>query len=400
MCDTLGVILEDKALFAKNSDRSPNEPQVCEFYPARDPSEPMLKATYIEIDQVSHTHSCLLSRPSWMWGAEMGVNEHGVCIGNEAVFTKGAYAKTGLTGMDLLRLALERGASAAEARDVIISLLERHGQGGNCGFDHNFYYDNAFLIMDRRELFVLETAGRNWVYKQYPKASISNRLTIGREGDAYSGGEAVDFKKKYSDLLFTFFSGSRSRWEQTCEALGQANSVEALMGTLRRHDRKVKNPLCQGSVSSTCMHAGGLIGDHTTASMVVELDEEIKIWLTGSSTPCISLFKPWKFGEPVGLPVMAAGEEKPEADWIKREQFHRSALGRELPAQFYEDRDALETNWLNAARGSRDLADLNERARAEEEAFYKRWVNQISVQACGSNAFKRYWAKKNEQLTG
>lgn len=118
MCDTLGVILNGKALFGKNSDRSPNEPQVCEYNAARDAYEPMVKVTYLTIEQVSHTHACLLSRPIWMWGAEIGVNEHGVCIGNEAVFTKGAYAKSGLTGMDLLRLGLERGASAAEARDV------------------------------------------------------------------------------------------------------------------------------------------------------------------------------------------------------------------------------------------------------------------------------------------
>ena len=33
MCDTMGKIFENKAIFAKNSDRSPNEPQVVEYYP-------------------------------------------------------------------------------------------------------------------------------------------------------------------------------------------------------------------------------------------------------------------------------------------------------------------------------------------------------------------------------
>ena len=129
MCDTLGRILRpDLALFAKNSDRSPNEPQVIEYRPARDHREKELRATYLTIEQAPHTYATLLSRPAWMWGAEMGVNEHGVCIGNEAVFTKGRYASTGLTGMDLVRLALERSASAGQAAELIPRLLEQYGQ--------------------------------------------------------------------------------------------------------------------------------------------------------------------------------------------------------------------------------------------------------------------------------
>ena len=35
MCDTLGLISGSFALFGKNSDRSPNEAQITEYYPAR-----------------------------------------------------------------------------------------------------------------------------------------------------------------------------------------------------------------------------------------------------------------------------------------------------------------------------------------------------------------------------
>lgn len=402
MCDTLGIVTCEKAFFAKNSDRSPNEPQVAEFYAAVNyPSDEKLKTTYITIDQADHTHALLLSRPTWLWGGEMGVNEFGVCIGNEAVFTKGKYAKIGLTGMDLLRLGLERGSSAKEACDVIIALLEEHGQGGNCGFDHDFYYDNSFLIMDRDSLFVLETAGREWVYKKMERGSISNRLTIGTEGDAYSGGEPIDFKKTHLEPLYSQFSGSASRLEQTATCLATAGSVSDLKVALRWHREDVKNPLAQGSVASPCMHAGGLIGDHTTASMIVEMGSQIKIWLTGSSTPCTSLFKPWLFGNTSGAPVFDAGDPGAKEYWLKHEAFHRQAIGRSLPAEFYSERDQLENSWLiEAETTDKDLfATSSSRAAAQETAFYARWINQLSsFPLGGKGSFHRYWQKKNAAL--
>lgn len=46
----------------------------------------------------------VLSRPAWLWGAEMGANEHQVCIGNEAVWGKeSADGEEALLGMDLVR---------------------------------------------------------------------------------------------------------------------------------------------------------------------------------------------------------------------------------------------------------------------------------------------------------
>lgn len=61
------------------------------------------------------------------------------------------------------RLALERGSTAQDAMLVITGLLERYGQGGSCReAPAPFSYHNTFLLADRTEAWVLETAGRLW----------------------------------------------------------------------------------------------------------------------------------------------------------------------------------------------------------------------------------------------
>jgi secernin len=112
MCDTLVALSNSTAdgsvIFAKNSDREPNEAHHLLLIPAAEYAEgESIQCTYIQIPQVRRTHAVLLAKPFWIWGAEMGANERGVVIGNEAVFTKVPYEMTpGLIGMDLLRRQL------------------------------------------------------------------------------------------------------------------------------------------------------------------------------------------------------------------------------------------------------------------------------------------------------
>ena len=176
----------DVAIFGKNSDRPQGESQSIRRYPgtSHHSDDDNLQCTYIKIPQAKRTYAVLLSQIDWMWGAEHGTNECGVVIGNKAVWTRvhdESLSTKRLLGMDLVRLGLERGATAKKSLDEITTLLEEHGQGGPCAQnDPSFTYHNSFLIADKTEAWILETAGRQWVAQQVTKGArnISNTLTI------------------------------------------------------------------------------------------------------------------------------------------------------------------------------------------------------------------------------
>lgn len=318
MCDTFVSTPQASAdglmILAKNSDRQPNEAQNVTFVPAQDHlSKSLVRCTYIEIPQVRHTYALLLSRPFWMFGAEMGVNENGVAIGNEAVFTKEPYHKKNdaLLGMDILRLALERSKTAREAHDVIIELIAKYDQGGNCTMNGSLYYHNSFLIADPEEAIILETAGMHWVSKKVDSiGSISNCLTLDDSFDDASNGLAeyarsrgyvkkgkqINFKRDFSDPIYTYFVKGRVRqsysYNQLRARVGKITSMD-MMAILRNHYGEPYHP-GKAPMKQICLHAGGIISTQSTGSMVVVLKKGLTplVYLTGTSAPCMSLYKP------------------------------------------------------------------------------------------------------------
>ncbi|XP_042529970.1 secernin-2 isoform X4 [Dipodomys spectabilis] len=296
-------------IFAKNSDRPRAEVQEVVFVPASTHAPgSRLQCTYIEVEQVCKTYAMILSRPSWLWGAEMGANEHGVCIGNEAVWTKEPVAEgEALLGMDLLRLALERSSSAQEAVHVISCLLERHGQGGSCREDPEpFCYHNTFLLADRKEAWVMETAGRLWAAQriQAGARNISNQLSIGTDISAehpelrshaqaqgwWAGQGTFDFTQVFSLTQQPVrMEAAKARFRAGRELLQPrqtgAITAEVMMDILRSKE------------SGICMDSGGF---RTTASMVSILPQDPSQpcvhFLTATPDPSRSVFKPFIFG--------------------------------------------------------------------------------------------------------
>ncbi len=324
-----------------------------------------------------------------MFGAEMGANEHGVVIGNEAVFTHAATQPTGLTGMDLIRLALERAASASEVVSVITELLERHGQGGGCGHEHrDLSYDNSFLVADHREAFVLETAGREWAVEHVTSGarSISNGLTI------------PEFAEGRSQRIRTHFSRSRIRRACTETAATKANTVHDLMTILRDHGGPVPrySPLT-GAMRAPCMHAGGLAAaSQTTASWVAELTPSGAIhWVTATAAPCSGLFKPVRVDEPLDLGPDPIDRFDPKCLWWRHEVLHRRCLAdpeRLLP-RFADERDEVERGWLADPPEPAD-------AFAEADRLLERWTDDAWEAEAGDTRpvwVRRYWDVRNRR---
>lgn len=439
MCDTLVMTPEATAdgvaLFAKNSDREPNEAHHLMVIPALDHAPgSRVRCTYIEIEQAPHTYSVVLAKPFWIWGAEMGVNEHGVAIGNEALFTREPYEKTGrLLGMDLLRLGLERAATAAEAVEVITTLLEQYGQGGNSGFQRHLYYHNSFLIADPSEAWVLETVGRRWAAKRVQGSySISNAITLGREWDKASPdlvsyavergwckNEAdFDFGRAYSDFLYTRFSDARKRCATTTAALRSAGgraTPASMMAALRLHTAEASpgwSP-AQGLVGATvCMHAGygPVRRSQTTGSLVAYLHPRHPLlFVTGSAAPCTSIFKPLWVDTPLPENVgpTPTGVYDPHSLFWRHEHLHRSIL-RDYPrrmAAIQEERALLEQELLEEALAYCD-APVERRQQIVEEGFHRalaaeeRWLMRIARVAPTKRLpflYARAWASFNRE---
>ena len=428
MCDTIVALsnstIDGSVIFAKNSDRDPNEAHYLVQIPhANHKPDERVRCTYIEIPQVPETYGVLLAKPFWIWGAEMGANELGVVIGNEALFSRVPAGKEpGLIGMDYLRLALERAPSAHRAMDVIVELLEEYGQSGNCGFSHPIYYHNSYLIADRSEAWVLETVGKQWAAEKVKDIrTISNAITIGSKSDLASDGlvkvasekgwskkgENFDFGRCYSDRIYTRFSRGRDRQCRTTALLHASKckiDLKTAFSILRDHGNEATSDWtpASGVVNvNVCMHAGfGPIRiNQSTGSMVCRLSGDgDTFWFTGTSAPCTGIFKPVWFDS--GLPdqgMIPDGIYNPNTLWWQHELLHRDIL-RDYTTRinvYRSERDELEGRFISEASQHQKVS-FEERRKISLDCFAvareatKRWAEYVHAMPVNRNKYFLY----------
>lgn len=402
MCDTIlaspDSTAEQVMLFGKNSDRNRNEAQVVEYFaPADHAPGAQLRCTYLTIPQVAHTHAVLLSRPFWMWGAEMGANEYGVVIGNEALQARSASPQEeALIGMDLLRLALERAITAEEAVNAVTALLEQFGQGGNCGHLRPAYYNNGFIIADASEAFVLETLGREWLVERIRGVrSISNVYSIGRHPHRISGGLSKLIQDlrwsdepapNYADVIANpqnqHIGQSRARWARSTSLLqssAQRLGAAEMMRILRDHATDEASAADwhprQEKQRTLCMHAASeSFGAQSTGSLVSEIHPGDSVhWVTGTAAPCMSIFKPVL----MDVPLPAHGSrptDRYDVDslWWRHERLHRTVILGDFAmflADIRAERDALEADFQARIAAVLNGGSAAERARVVAECW-------------------------------
>ena len=290
MCDCLLALAPATAagrtLWAKNSDRPPDEAQRLEWHPPRR-DDGRLRATHVTVDPApGPTFGVLGSPPWWMWGFEHGVNDAGVAAGNDTIYTTldPRPAPPGLVGMDLVRLALERAGTAEAAVAVVVELLERHGQGGTGHHGAHRPYWSSFLLADAGAAWVVETSGTTWEAERVEVTrAISNRTTIPSFDAAHRHP-----RQPVATLVDPRWRASRAVLEAAPVA------VDGVLRHLRSHAGE--------DGWTVCMHVDGV--EATTASAVVELAPDgrpLGRWLLGS--PCTSVYVPLFVGRDIGTPV-------------------------------------------------------------------------------------------------
>jgi hypothetical protein len=172
-----------------------------------------------------------------------------------------------LTGMDLVRLLLERCGDAVTAVETLIDLISRHGQGGSGsapGLVRRPYW-SSFLVADGGRSFVIETDAAEVVVEEVTDAAaVSNRVTLsGMLSRAHPNQKVERFVEPR--LMATRHLLSTGRV-----------TVDSVKGHLRSHDQT-------STGWDICMHNDV---QETAASMIVEwLPGEVVVWST-QGPPC------------------------------------------------------------------------------------------------------------------
>ncbi|MFW6119445.1 MAG: hypothetical protein ACOC80_00870, partial [Petrotogales bacterium] len=291
----------------------------------------------------------------------------------------------------------------------------------NGGYHGELNYHNSFLIADKDEGWLLETAGKFWAAKRTEEiCTISNALTINNNFDLIHQ-EAVkhaiekkwcrseddfEFAKAYGDKIYTCFSGAKKRKERS-EAFIKDESPDINPSTLMKllKDHQYDKDIKRGSMKNICMHGGGLISSQTTASIICEISEKTTVWATGTSAPCVSTYKPVWFTEK-GSTLPYSKETEGMSYWRLWEELHRAYLFKSKGTKAYlkKTMEEFQNKLLQKAVETKDeqgkYSELTRFAYNESAKMAKKLSDEIKNEknTMVSPIFWLYWNIQNARM--
>ena len=298
------------------------------------------------VPQLRETHTAVGVQTRGKWGYHHGVNSLGVAAACSRMRTRLDRESPGLRGPDLVRLMLERAHSARQAVDLATDLIRRHGQGDDAA---SGACDSTFLIADGLEAFVLETAGRHWVYQEVRQVrAVSDTSTVRQDWDGVApgfAGFAIDNGWWPADGSKVDFGGvvapspnpdAMRRWGRATLLLEEQNGhidlafIRRLLSDHYEGSPDEADPIRRrGGPSPLCPH-----GDHGDA---VTIGASLAVHLGGTGPLRVAWFCPGSPCIGVYLPVLLVGDLDEAYGGAIAGVFDRLgslhlALGRKRPA--------------------------------------------------------------------
>jgi secernin len=403
MCDSFVALgnstADGSVLLAKSADTEVNEAEHVVRMPRREYGEgALVRIGHRSIPQARKTHEIILGKSFWAWGAELGANEYGVAVGNEAAFSNQVNETDGACCLDLLRLTVERATTAKEGVEVIGHHVETFGQGGNCQMMGNYSFDSGLLVADASEAYVVNCAGSHWAARQVEDVmAISNRYQISDDWDASSlaleNGAKPNFRARFADEKLERAGGSVAREGAAYAGLVARKGAITVadMAAILRHvgdDEENYNVCYPGAPDKICMHAAPEEDRwwQATGAMVTDSSADgIVVWMTGTSCTDLSIFKPLFFGmETPDIGPAPLGTYTEGALWWRHEHLHRRAMAdyAALKPEIRADFDALEKQFFADAPGLKkankaEQAEFVEDCWRRAEGVTSAWIERL-----------------------
>jgi dipeptidase len=376
--------VDGRTLVGHNHSRPANEPQALVRTSRQEhaPGEDLVVGNVL-LPQVRRTWAVLGGRPARAWGYVHGVNECGLALATTTAQRRLTSPAPGLNGQDLVRLVLERAASARQGVDLACDLIGRFGQGSPESGDCNL------LIADAREAYLLAAAGSHWAMQEIQAVRAVTGVThLRQDWDRISRGlcDVVIERGWWPE------DGSKLDFEGTVSAGGASEAVELRRwghATLLLEDqnghidslflRRLLSDHYEGcldeadpvapcaSDNSLCLHSGQHDGLATAASFLIECAAEAPplAWCA-FGPPCASVYFPLVLDG--DLPAEFTGDGPGAIDSVWQRMVRWSDARSHDPAQRGRIDDALIHLQEYFDQAAEDYAEERARLSAGDDA--------------------------------